>query len=86
MSIEFLRFHPVKRSNSLVGFASFKYNGIGFSEIAVHKMLNPKNGITARLRYPANIKPHSDMQQDIDREISAYILVNYKECLKEQHE
>lgn len=81
MSIEFLRFHPVKKVNSLIGFAGFKYNGIGFSEIAVHKLLNPKGNTKIRLLFPEKIKPSSQSQVELDEEVSAYISANYKENL-----
>ncbi len=80
--VEFLSFHPVKKVNSLIGFAGFKYNGIGFSEIPVHKILMPATKERViRLLYPERIKPSGEMQQEIDIEISAYIQANYKEVL-----
>ncbi len=80
--IEFMRFHPVKKVKSLIGFCSFKYNKIGFTEIPVHKILLPTSKErVVRLLYPEAIKPNSEMQQEIDREISAYISANYREVL-----
>ncbi len=79
--IEYTKFHPVKKVGSLIGFCGFKYNGIGFSEIAVHRLLKPKCHIKVRLLYPEKIEPTREMQLEIDEEINAYILTNYKSSL-----
>ncbi len=79
-----MKFHKIKQVGDLIGFASFKYNGIGFSEIGVHRLLEPKGNVKVRLLFPEKVKPFRDMQVAIDEEISAYISANYKECLNGQ--
>lgn len=84
MSIEFLRFHPVKKTGSLIGFASFKFNGeFSFTEVGVHLLRSPKPNRKIRLLYPEQACPaNSKTQLAIDEEISAYISANYKHTLQ----
>lgn len=86
--IEYLKFHPIKKQNdsSLIGFCSFKYNGqLSFNEIPVHKINQPVTRTRqVRLRYPDKVFPYNQsVQIDIDEEMTAYILKNYKECLND---
>lgn len=84
MKLEYLSFHPIKKKGSLIGFASFKYNGqFSFAEVDVHKInmpVNPKR--TVRILYPEKVFPFKkEIQEEIDEEISAYVSANYKETL-----
>lgn len=84
MIIEFLRFHPVEKVKSHIGFASFRYNKeFSFNDIPVHKIkmpVSPKRKV--RLRYPDNVFPfNAKAQNDIDEEVSAYISAEYREVL-----
>ena len=81
--LEFVRFHPVKKVSSLIGFCGFHYNkSMKFSEVAVHRLRTPKGNIKIRLLYPERVTPaNKEAQQVIDEEINAYILANYPESL-----
>ncbi len=79
--IEYMKFHQVKKNGSLIGFCGFKYEGFSFSEIAVHRLLQPKGNVKVRLLFPEKIKPSSEAQVAMDEEISAYISANYRKAL-----
>jgi hypothetical protein len=88
--IEYMSFHPIKQSNGLVGFVSFKYGGFSYSEIGVHKLREPKGKIYFRLTYPETkakgqffCKPvERATQEKLDLEINSYLLVNYPNLVK----
>lgn len=82
MSAEYISFHPVPKDRSLIGFVSFKYGKeYSFYELGVHKLLKPKGRIKIRLVYPEKQAPNKDMQEELDAEINAYLLANYKEVI-----
>jgi len=81
--LEYCSFHPVKKSGSLIGFCSFKFNKeFQFTEIAVHKLKEPKGNVKVRLLYPEKISPAKEVQMEIDEDMSAYISANYNSALK----
>lgn len=86
MSIEYVSFRPVKRDRSLVGFASFKYDGkLAFNELPIHRRMNSKGKPAFRVLYPTNKEGFSfnplneETQTEIDLEISGFICANYPE-------
>lgn len=80
-----LKFIPVNRKGSLIGYCSFIYDAnIAIKDIAVHERAD-KSGL--RLRYPVSqenkersiIHPiNIETQQLLDNEITAYVKANYK--------
>lgn len=86
MPIEFMQFRPVERKGSLVGFASFKYDGkFAFSGVAVHRRLKPNGKPLFRLLYPKQIGSEGvefnpiniEVSNEIDLEVSGYIAANF---------
>ncbi len=72
-----INFRKVNGANSHIGFVSFKYAGLGFTDIGVHKLLNPKEYIRIRLVYPKSVAPSDrGTQEEIDREINDYLLAH----------
>lgn len=87
--IEDIKFKPVPRVDSLVGFCSFGYHGLAFHDVAVHRSNDDSNKLRFRLLYPAyakdkfNFHPtNKETQELIDQEVSAYIFANFKEVVK----
>ena len=81
--LEYIQFKPVKRDKSLIGFISFKIGKeFSFYQLGVHKLLKPKGNMKIRLLYPEKQSPSKTMQELIDEEVNAYILVNYRESLQ----
>ena len=83
--IEFMQFRPVKRdkSNSLVGFLSFKWGKeFQFTNVPVHKLLKPKGNQFVRLLYLDDARPQGEAYYEILEEVNAYLLANYRENLK----
>ena len=84
--IEYCSFRPVERKGSLVGFTSFKYDGkLVFNELPVHRRLKAINRPAFRVLYPegktkgqSSFNPiNKELQEEIDLEVSGYILANY---------
>lgn len=77
-----IRFIKVNRKKSLVGFVSFLYDGrMAVKDIAVHSILEPKDGLKYRLVYPNNtmlkviIHPvNKETQQHIDRIVNDFLI------------
>lgn len=83
MSLEIIEFHPVKKSGSLIGFCSFKWNNeFQFTEIAVHKLLKSKGALKVRLNYHLSSRPKGNAYSEILKDINAYIVSNYPEVLQ----
>lgn len=49
-----IKFQKVTPRNSHIGFVSFIFQGIKLTDIAVHRMREPKEGRFVRLVYPEN--------------------------------
>ena len=84
MQLEYIQFRPIKKSGSLIGFISFKIGkDYSWHQLGVHKLQKPKGNIKIRLLYPERQHPETrTFQEEIDEEVNAYLLANYKEHLK----
>lgn len=82
MILEYISFHPVPKQGSLIGFISFKHGkDYSYYELGVHKLLIPKGRIKIRLVYPEKQRPTRELQEELDGEVNAYLLANYKEVI-----
>jgi hypothetical protein len=84
LNLEYISFKPVKRVGSLLGFISFKVGReYSWHQLGVHKLAKPKGNIFIRLLYPERQHPETKiLQEEIDREVNAYLLAHYKEALQ----
>lgn len=72
-----LKFIPVRRVGSHIGFVKFVYEGnLAMKDIAVHERADKKS---FRLVYPLNTFPiNKETQEIIDNEVNCYIKQNCK--------
>jgi hypothetical protein len=84
ITLEYISFRPVKQIGSLIGFISFKIGKeYSWHQLGVHELLKPKGHVRIRLLYPEKQHPESkELQEQIDEEVNAYLLANYREVLK----
>ena len=82
-NLEYVSFHPIKKTGSLLGFISFKIGKeYSWHQLGVHKLKEAKGHIKIRLLYPERQHPETKiLQEEIDQEVNAYLLANYKEIL-----
>ena len=93
-TISEIRFIPVHRKKSLVGFVAFLYDGrLALKDIAVHELREPKDGVRYRLVYPKNLTEKiifhptdKTTQEYIDKKISDYLIETVIPERQVQHE
>lgn len=84
LQLEYLSFKPVKKAGSLIGFISFKIGReYSWYQVGVHKLKVPKDTVRVRLLYPERQHPETtQMQQEIDESVNAYLTAQYPEALE----